>query len=40
MKKLTVPAIKSMKGKNKITALTAYDYFTAKYLDEAGKPKK
>ena len=36
MKKLTVPAIKSMKGKNKITALTAYDYFTAKYLDEAG----
>ena len=25
-----------MKGKEKITMLTAYDYSTAKYMDEAG----
>jgi len=34
--KTTISKIKSMKGKEKITVLTAYDYFTAKMLDEAG----
>jgi len=34
--KTTVEKIKSMKGKEKITMLTAYDYFTAKMEDEAG----
>lgn len=34
--KKTIEKIKSMKGKEKITMLTAYDYSTAKYMDEAG----
>tara|TARA_Y100000310_G_scaffold242976_1_gene247294 strand:- start:2392 stop:3162 length:771 start_codon:yes stop_codon:yes gene_type:complete len=34
--KTTVSKIKSMKGKEKISMLTAYDYSTAKYMDEAG----
>jgi len=34
--KTTTQKIKSMKGTEKITMLTAYDYFTAKTLDEAG----
>jgi 3-methyl-2-oxobutanoate hydroxymethyltransferase len=34
--KTTIDEIKSMKGKGKITMLTAYDYSTAKYMDEAG----
>lgn len=34
--KTTIDKIKSMKGKEKITMLTAYDYSTAKYMDEAG----
>jgi 3-methyl-2-oxobutanoate hydroxymethyltransferase len=34
--KTTTSQIKSMKGKEKITVLTAYDYSTAKYMDEAG----
>lgn len=34
--KTTISKIKSMKGKEKITMLTAYDYSTAKYMDEAG----
>lgn len=37
MKKgITAPDIKALKGKRVITSLTAYDYYTAKYLDEAG----
>jgi len=34
--KTTISKIKSMKGKEKITMLTAYDYSTANYMDEAG----
>ena len=34
--KTTITKIKSMKGKEKISMLTAYDYFTAKMEDEAG----
>jgi len=34
--KTTISQIKSMKGIEKITMLTAYDYSTAKYMDEAG----
>ena len=34
--KTTISKIKSMKGKEKISMLTAYDYSTAKYMDEAG----
>ena len=37
MAKITVKKIQKLKDNNeKITALTAYDYSTAKYLDEAG----
>lgn len=37
MKKITVKTIQKLKNAGqKITALTAYDYSTAKYLDEAG----
>lgn len=37
MKKISVNTIQKLKDKGqKITALTAYDYSTAKYLDEAG----
>jgi 3-methyl-2-oxobutanoate hydroxymethyltransferase len=35
-KAVTVPWIRSQKGKEKITMLTAYDYPTATLLDEAG----
>jgi 3-methyl-2-oxobutanoate hydroxymethyltransferase len=34
--KTTISKIKSMKGKEKISVLTAYDYSTAKYMDDAG----
>ncbi len=34
--KSTIAKIKSMKGKEKITMLTAYDYSTAKAMDETG----
>ena len=34
--KTTTDSIKSMKRKEKITMLTAYDYSTAKYMDGAG----
>jgi 3-methyl-2-oxobutanoate hydroxymethyltransferase len=34
--KTTASKIKSMKAKEKISMLTAYDYSTAKYMDEAG----
>ena len=34
--KKTIEDIKGMKGKEKISMLTAYDYFTAKTMDEAG----
>ena len=36
MKRITVPDIISRKGKEKITSLTAYDYITARILDEGG----
>ncbi|MBS3131596.1 3-methyl-2-oxobutanoate hydroxymethyltransferase [Candidatus Woesearchaeota archaeon] len=34
--KITAQQIKSMKGKGRIAMLTAYDYSTAKVMDEAG----
>jgi 3-methyl-2-oxobutanoate hydroxymethyltransferase len=34
--KITVPVLKGMKNKEKITMLTAYDYPTAKIVDSAG----
>jgi len=34
--KITVPALAGMKGKEKITMLTAYDFPTAKIVDNAG----
>ena len=36
MKKVTVPAIKSMKSSVRIGMLTAYDYPSAKVVDAAG----
>jgi len=36
VKRITVPDIISRKGKEKITSLTAYDYITARILDEGG----
>ncbi len=36
MKRITVPDILESKGKRKIVSLTAYDYTTARILDEAG----
>ncbi len=36
MKKVTTSTIRSMKGKEKISVLTAYDYSMAKIFDEAG----
>ena len=36
MDKVTVPILKGMKGKAKITMLTAYDHPTARILDNAG----
>ncbi len=35
-KQVTAPAIRAMKGKTRITALTAYDYPTARLVDESG----
>ena len=35
-KKITTASIRSRKGKEKITSLTAYDYPTAKLVDAAG----
>ena len=34
----TATKIKALKGREKIACLTAYDYFTARLLDEAGIP--
>jgi 3-methyl-2-oxobutanoate hydroxymethyltransferase len=36
--KWTAPKIKALKGAQKIAVLTAYDYLTARYVDEAGIP--
>jgi 3-methyl-2-oxobutanoate hydroxymethyltransferase len=36
--KITAQAIRAMKGGQKVAALTAYDYPSAKLLDEAGVP--
>jgi len=36
MKKITVPTISSMKNKEKIVMVTAYDAPTAKIVDESG----
>jgi 3-methyl-2-oxobutanoate hydroxymethyltransferase len=36
LQKVTADAIRAMKGLQKVAALTAYDYPTAKLLDEAG----
>jgi len=36
--RVTVAEIRAMKGKERIPMLTAYDYTTAKLLDEAGMP--
>ncbi|HMJ66426.1 MAG TPA: 3-methyl-2-oxobutanoate hydroxymethyltransferase [Candidatus Binatia bacterium] len=38
LQKLTPAAIRAMKGRQKVAALTAYDYPTTKLLDEAGVP--
>lgn len=35
-KKVTAPSIRAMKGKVLVTALTAYDYPTARLVDESG----
>lgn len=35
-KKITIKTIRAQKGKEKITSLTAYDYPTAKLVDESG----
>lgn len=34
--RMSVPALRALKGQRKITMLTAYDYLTAKIVDEAG----
>jgi 3-methyl-2-oxobutanoate hydroxymethyltransferase len=36
MEKLTVPAVRARKGKEKLTMLTAYDYVFANIMDNAG----
>ncbi|NOU36767.1 MAG: 3-methyl-2-oxobutanoate hydroxymethyltransferase [Kiritimatiellaceae bacterium] len=36
--KMTAVKIKALKGLTKITALTAYDWLSARYVDEAGIP--
>lgn len=36
MDKLTVPVVKALKGKEKLTMLTAYDYVFASIMDNAG----
>lgn len=38
VQKTTAEAIRAMKGRNKVAALTVYDYPMAKLLDEAGVP--
>src|SRR5213593_1014921 len=38
MQKITPETIRTMKGRQKVAALTAYDYPTARLLDEAGVP--
>ena len=38
MPRITIAEIRAMKGKEKVPMLTAYDYTTAKLLDEAGVP--
>ena len=38
MPRITVTEVRAMKGKEKVPMLTAYDYTTAKLLDEAGVP--
>ena len=38
MTKLNAVTIKRMKGKEKIISLTAYDYTTARIVDECGVP--
>lgn len=37
-RKITTEAIRAMKGRSKVAALTVYDYPMAKLLDEAGVP--
>lgn len=36
MEKITVPGLKNMKGKEKVTMLTSYDYPFARIVDKAG----
>ncbi|MBI3598006.1 MAG: 3-methyl-2-oxobutanoate hydroxymethyltransferase, partial [Nitrospirae bacterium] len=36
MDKITVPILRDKKGREKISALTAYDYPFAKWVDESG----
>jgi 3-methyl-2-oxobutanoate hydroxymethyltransferase len=38
MQKVTAQSIRAMKGRQKVAALTVYDYPSAKLLDEAGVP--
>ncbi len=38
MKTWTVPRVRQAKGKQKLACLTAYDYTTARMMDEAGIP--
>ena len=38
MPRVTIAEVQAMKGKEKVPMLTAYDYTTAKLLDEAGIP--
>ncbi|MEI6210732.1 MAG: 3-methyl-2-oxobutanoate hydroxymethyltransferase [bacterium] len=38
MKTWTVPRVRQAKGKQKLACLTAYDYSTARMMDEAGIP--
>lgn len=38
MKTWTVPRVRQVKGKQKLACLTAYDYTTARMMDEAGIP--
>ena len=38
MPRITVTEVRAMKGKEKVPMLTAYDYTTAKLLDEVGVP--
>ena len=38
MPRITIAEVRAMKGKEKVPMLTAYDYTTAKLLDEVGVP--